>query len=55
MNTFALLGEEKISLCSCGQIRNTVSCVQKNRALSVGQRGIRLDLQGLVMPEVAGE
>jgi hypothetical protein len=55
MSTFALLGEEKIGFRGRRQIRNTVSSVQKDRALSVRQCGIGLDFQRLVVAKVAGE
>jgi hypothetical protein len=51
--TFALLGKQKVGLSSSRQIRDTVTSIQQNRALAVGQSRIRLDLEGLVVAEVA--
>lgn len=49
----SLLGKEKVSLGSSGQVRHAVTSVQEGRALISRQGSIWLDLKGFVMTEVA--
>jgi hypothetical protein len=51
-STFALLGKQEVGLCSGRQVGDTVTGVQKERALIVVQSSVRLDLEGLVVAEV---
>jgi hypothetical protein len=51
--TFALLSKQEVGLSSSRQVRDTVTSIQENRALAVGQCSIGLDLEGLVVAEVA--
>lgn len=53
--TFAPLCKQEVGLSSSRQIRDTIAGVQENWALAVGQGGIGLDLEGLVVTEVTAK
>lgn len=50
--TVALLREEKIGLGGGGEVGHAVACVKQSGP--VGEGGVGLDLEGLVVTKVAG-